>query len=32
MDDLLYIVLTIAFFAVTWAFLRLCERLMEEKV
>ena len=31
MDDFLYIVLTLAFFAATLGLMRLCERLMEEK-
>lgn len=31
MDDLIFVGLTALFFAVTWAFMRLCERLMEEK-
>jgi hypothetical protein len=32
MDDLFFIVLTVAFFALTWVFMQLCERLMEDKV
>ena len=31
MDDLLFIVLTIVFFATAFGLMRLCERLMEEK-
>ena len=31
MDDLFFVGLTALFFAVSWAFMRLCERLMEEK-
>ena len=31
MTDLLYIGLTIVFLALTWGFIVLCERLMEEK-
>jgi hypothetical protein len=31
MTDLLYIVLTIVFLAVSWGFIVVCERLMEEK-
>jgi hypothetical protein len=32
MADLLYIGLTILFLALTWGFIVLCERLMEDKV
>ena len=31
MIDLFYVGLTIVFFAVTWGFIVVCERLMEEK-
>jgi hypothetical protein len=31
MNDLLYIGLTILFFALTFGFIAVCERLMEEK-
>jgi len=31
MADLLYIVLTLVFLALTWGFIVLCERLMEDK-
>jgi hypothetical protein len=31
MDDVLYIVLTLVFFAATLGLMRLCERLMEAK-
>jgi hypothetical protein len=31
MTDLLYIGLTIVFLAVSWGFIVVCERLMEEK-
>ena len=30
--DFLYIALTLVFFALSWAFIVLCERLMEDKV
>jgi len=32
MADLLYIVLTLAFLILSWGFILVCERLMEEKV
>jgi hypothetical protein len=32
MADLLYIGLTLIFLALTWGFIVLCERLMEDKV
>jgi len=32
MADLLYIALTILFLALSWGFIIVCERLMEEKV
>jgi hypothetical protein len=32
MADLLYIGLTLVFLALTWGFIVLCERLMEDKV
>jgi hypothetical protein len=32
MADLLYIGLTILFLALTWGFIVLCEKLMEDKV
>jgi hypothetical protein len=32
MADLLYIGLTLVFLALTWGFIILCERLMEDKV
>jgi hypothetical protein len=32
MADLLYIGLTLIFLALTWGFIILCERLMEDKV
>jgi len=31
MTDLLYVVLTIVFLAVSWGFIVACERLMQEK-
>ena len=31
MNDLLYLGLTVLFFALTYAFIIVCERLMEEK-
>lgn len=31
MADLIYIVLTLLFFALTYGFIRVCERLMEDK-
>ena len=31
MIDLLYVVLTIVFLAVSWGFIVACERLMQEK-
>jgi hypothetical protein len=31
MDDLIFIILTVLFFAATFGLMRLCERLMEEK-
>jgi hypothetical protein len=31
MNDLLYIVLTLVFLLVSWGFVIVCERLMEEK-
>ncbi len=31
MADLLYIGLTLVFLALTWGFITLCERLMEDK-
>ena len=32
MADLLYIVLTLLFLALSWGFIIVCEKLMEEKV
>jgi hypothetical protein len=32
MADLLYIILTLVFLALSWGFIMVCERLMEEKV
>jgi len=32
MADLLYIALTLFFLVLSWGFIMLCERLMEEKV
>jgi hypothetical protein len=32
MADLLYIALTLTFLALSWGFIVVCERLMEEKV
>jgi hypothetical protein len=32
MADLLYIALTLLFLALSWGFIIVCERLMEEKV
>jgi hypothetical protein len=32
MADLLYIALTLIFLALSWGFIIVCERLMEEKV
>ena len=32
MTDLLYIGLTLVFLALTWGFIILCEKLMEDKV
>jgi hypothetical protein len=31
MDDLIFIILTVLFFAATFGLMQLCERLMEEK-
>jgi hypothetical protein len=31
MSDLIYIVLTLVFFLVTYGFISVCERLMEDK-
>ena len=31
MADLLYIALTLVFLAISWGFISICERLMEEK-
>lgn len=31
MNDLLYILLTLFFFALTYGLIRVCERLMEDK-
>ncbi len=31
MTDLLYVVLTLVFLAVSWGFIVVCERLMQEK-
>lgn len=31
MADLIYIVLTLLFFALTYGFIKVCERLMEDK-
>ena len=31
MNDLLYVGLTILFFALTFGFIKVCERLMEDK-
>jgi len=32
MADLLYVFLTLLFLALSWGFILVCERLMEEKV
>jgi hypothetical protein len=32
MADLFYIALTLIFLALSWGFIRVCEKLMEEKV
>ena len=32
MADLLYIALTLLFLALSWGFIIVCERLMEEKI
>jgi hypothetical protein len=32
MTDLLYIALTLIFLAMSWGFILVCERLMEDKV
>ncbi len=31
MADLLYVVLTLAFLALSWGFIAICERMMETK-
>jgi hypothetical protein len=30
--DILYIALTLVFFALSWAFIAVCDRLMEDKL
>jgi hypothetical protein len=32
MSDLIYVGLTLAFFGLSWAFIVMCDRLMEDKV
>jgi hypothetical protein len=32
MADLIYVVLTLVFFGLSWAFIFMCDRLMEDKV
>jgi hypothetical protein len=32
MADLIYVVLTLVFFGLSWAFIVMCDRLMEDKV